>query len=105
MCVGEEFAESGLAVHNTFPSDELSCSLVVCGLAEESPLVGASVPFRVGFDLEGAFEFDIDSVARNAGDGAGEGGLLDVFGPPGGAGFLHVVVKNPAFEGRPLDAD
>ncbi len=105
MSVGEEFAESGLAVHDTVPSDELSSSLIVSGFAEESALVGTGVPFGVSFDLERTLKFDIDGVARDAGDGAGERGLLDVFGPPSGAGFLHVVVKDPAFEGRPFDAD
>lgn len=62
MGVGEEFAESGLAVHDTVPGDEFSGSLVVSGLAEESPLVGASIPFGVGFDLEGALEFYFDGV-------------------------------------------
>lgn len=62
MSVGEEFAESGFAIHDTVPGDELSGSLVVSGLAEESSLVGASVPFGVSFDLEGAFKFDFDGV-------------------------------------------
>lgn len=105
MGVGEKLAEGGFAVHNAFPGDEFVSALVVGGFSEEVAGIRASVPFRIGFGFVVALDFDIDCVARNFCDCAGEGALLDVFGPPCGGGFLHVVVENPDFGDAAVEID
>jgi hypothetical protein len=42
--VGEKFAEGGFSVHDAFPGDEFSGSLVVGGFSEKVSGVGTGVP-------------------------------------------------------------
>lgn len=105
MSVGEKLAEGGFAVHNAFPGDEFVSALVVGGFSEEVAGIRASVPFRIGFGFVVAFNFNIDCVARNFCDCAGEGAFFDVFLPPCRRCFLHVVVENPGFGDAAVEID
>jgi hypothetical protein len=50
-------------------------------------------------------DLDVDGIFGDSGDGAGEGALFDMFFPPCGGRFLHVIVKNPDLGDAAVEID